>query len=228
MDKLQEPCPAGDGGRVPSRASTLQPLGDAGTPDCWCPQGPGSDGCRPPRLSPAPAPRRAGERRGAADGANMEALSRIQKAAARQSQPLSPWRGPSAPAQNGGSILQVWHRANVGSSQGWSCPPNIPLCPAPASQEHRWEPATPPPQGLTQSIPGDALAHADCIFWEQEEGRPPSPARQHWSTRPRATVSPSRRHRCRDTLWQPPKACFSCLSASWGATHPCPGELSAL
>lgn len=196
--------------------------GDKGNPDSRCPQGPGGDGCSPPRLSPAPAPRRAGELWGAADGADMEALSsRIQKAAAQQLRPLSPQRGPSAPAQNWGSILQVWHEAGVemGSSQRWSCPPNTHPCLAPPSWEHRREPAIPPLRGHTESIPGATLAHTGCVFREQEEGRPPLPARQRRSNRPCATISLGRRHRCRDTLQQPSPKRVSSASPLPGALH---------
>lgn len=101
-------------------------------------------------------------------------------------------------------------------------PPNTPPRPAAPSRAHRWEPATPPLQGHTESIPGAALAHAGRVFWVHDEGRPPSPAGQHWSTRPRATVSPGRQHRCRDTLRQPPENMFHVPSHLPGRRTPPP------
>lgn len=76
--------------------------GFEGSPSRWHPQGqgPGGGGCSPPRLSPAP--RQAGELRGAADRADMEAFSSpIQKAAAWQPGPSPRCSPPARPLRGG-------------------------------------------------------------------------------------------------------------------------------
>lgn len=60
----------------------------------------------------------------------MEALSsQIQKAATWQPWPLSPWQRLSVPAQNEGSIIQVWHEAEAEVERGQGLFPRHPFLP---------------------------------------------------------------------------------------------------
>lgn len=131
----QTPCPTRVLPALPPPSSTAPIWGGfEGSPSRWHPQGqgPGGGGCSPPRLSPAP--RQAGELRGAADRADMEAFSSpIQKAAAWQPGPSPRCSPPARPLCGGTPDPSPKRGTDLGN------PPRSPLglSPLPAADPMR-------------------------------------------------------------------------------------------
>lgn len=96
----------------------------------------------------------------------MEALSSTVQSQLLSSSGPSPRSGDAPPWPKMGvqpsrsGTKQRWGAARDGAAPRH---PSLPSCP---SQEHRWEPVTPPLQGHTK-CPGS------CVFWEHREGHLP-------------------------------------------------------